>query len=69
MSGVALPDGWTTRRPTLDDVPAILAVVHASDIVAVGEPDFSPGDVHEALFSPNVDPSRHSPVRGPGAGR
>ena len=31
-----LPAGWTTRRPTLDDVPAILAVVHASDIAAVG---------------------------------
>jgi hypothetical protein len=26
-----LPAGWTARRPTLDDVPAILAVVHAAD--------------------------------------
>jgi hypothetical protein len=26
-----MPAGWTTRRPTLDDVPAILKVVHASD--------------------------------------
>jgi ribosomal protein S18 acetylase RimI-like enzyme len=57
---VDLPDGWTMRRPTLDDVPAILAVVHASDIAAVGEPDFSPEDVREVLRSPNVDPSRDS---------
>ncbi|HEX2771483.1 MAG TPA: GNAT family N-acetyltransferase [Micromonosporaceae bacterium] len=60
MLGVTLPAGWTTRRPTLDDVPAILAVVHASDIAAVGYPDFSPEDVREALTAPNVDPARDS---------
>jgi mycothiol synthase len=60
MLGVTLPAGWTTRRPTLDDVPAILAVVHASDIAAVGHPDFSPEDVREALTAPNVDPGRDS---------
>ena len=26
----ALPDGWTTRRPTLDDVPAILREIAAA---------------------------------------
>lgn len=57
---MTLPAGWTTRRPTLDDVPAILAVVHASDIAAVGYPDFSPEDVREALTAPNVDPARDS---------
>jgi mycothiol synthase len=63
MHGVTraqLPAGWTTRRPTLDDLDTILAVVHASDIASVGEPDFSPEDVREALFAPNVDPARDS---------
>lgn len=51
------PPGWTTRRPTLDDITAILAVVQASDIAAVGEPDFSADDVREALTAPNTDPA------------
>lgn len=55
-----LPAGWITRRPSLDDVPAILAVVHASDIASVGEPDFSADDVREALTAPNFDPARDS---------
>ena len=53
-----LPDGWTTRRPTLDDVTAILDLVQASNIAATGEPDFSPDEVKEALTSPHVDPAR-----------
>lgn len=57
---MTFPAGWTTRRPTLDDISAILAVVHASDIAAVGHPDFSPEDVREALTAPNVDPARDS---------
>ncbi|GAA4931181.1 GNAT family N-acetyltransferase [Actinoplanes utahensis] len=55
-----LPAGWTTRRPTLDDVPAILEVVHASDIAAVGKPDFTSGEVREELTAPNTDLSRDS---------
>ncbi|MEU4618800.1 GNAT family N-acetyltransferase [Actinoplanes sp. NPDC023801] len=53
-----LPLGWTTRRPTLDDVPAILELVHASDIAAVGEPDFTSDEVREELTNPNTDMSR-----------
>jgi len=53
----ALPDGWATRRPTLDDVPEILRLAHASDIAAVGEPDFTVDDVREALTGPNTDPA------------
>ncbi|GAB2926405.1 hypothetical protein GCM10027280_12150 [Micromonospora polyrhachis] len=60
MPDVNFPDGWTARRPTLDDIPAILAVVHASDIASVGQPDFSPEDVREALTAPNVDPADDS---------
>lgn len=52
------PPGWTTRRPTFDDIPAILALVHASDIAAVGEPDFSAEDVREALTTPHTDPAQ-----------
>jgi hypothetical protein len=41
----------------MDDVADILAVVHASDIAAVGEPDFTTNAVIEALggCDPRVD--------------
>jgi mycothiol synthase len=51
----ALPDGWTTRRPTLDDVPEILKMAHASDVAAVGEPDFTVDEVRESLTGPNTN--------------
>lgn len=54
----ALPAGWTTRRPTLDDVPAILELVHASDIAAIGEPDFTADEVRERLTEPHTDLAR-----------
>ncbi|WP_406038051.1 GNAT family N-acetyltransferase [Micromonospora sp. NBC_00898] len=54
---MTLPAGWTARRPTLDDVPAILAVVHAADTFAIGYPDFSAEDVAGCLTAPNVDPA------------
>ncbi|WP_422738274.1 GNAT family N-acetyltransferase [Micromonospora sp. WMMD729] len=57
---MTLPAGWTARRPTLDDVPAILAVVHAADTFAIGYPDFDAEDVEEALTAPHFDPSRDS---------
>jgi mycothiol synthase len=55
-----LPAGWSTRRPTIDDVPEILAMIHASDIAAVGEPDFTSEEVIEVLTGPNHDPKRDS---------
>lgn len=55
-----LPAGWQLRRPTLADVDGLLALVHASDIAALGYPDFSAEDVREALTPPNVDPERDS---------
>ncbi|TDC34412.1 GNAT family N-acetyltransferase [Micromonospora sp. 15K316] len=57
---MTLPAGWTARRPTVDDVPAILKVVHAADIFAVGYPDFDAEDVRDALTAPFVDPARDS---------
>ncbi|SCG65809.1 GNAT family N-acetyltransferase [Micromonospora coxensis] len=57
---MTLPAGWTARRPTLDDVPAILAVVHAADTFAVGHPDFDAEDVEAALTAPFFDPTRDS---------
>ncbi|MER7415374.1 GNAT family N-acetyltransferase [Micromonospora peucetia] len=57
---MTLPAGWHARRPTLDDVPTILAVVHAADTFAIGHPDFSADDVRGALTAPNVDPGRDS---------
>ncbi|MDG4787248.1 GNAT family N-acetyltransferase [Micromonospora sp. WMMD1102] len=55
---MSLPPGWSVRRPALDDVPAILAVVHASDIAALGHPDFSADDVREVLTAPDLDLDR-----------
>ncbi|MCO1595170.1 GNAT family N-acetyltransferase [Micromonospora sp. RHAY321] len=57
---MTLPAGWTTRRPTLDDVPAILAVVHAADTFAIGHPDYDAEDVAQSLTAPFFDPSRDS---------
>jgi mycothiol synthase len=64
-----LPAGWSTRPPTLDDVPEILAVVHASDIAAVGEPDYTSEEVVEVLTGPNHDPQRDSWVALDDTGR
>jgi ribosomal protein S18 acetylase RimI-like enzyme len=60
---------WTIRHPTLDDVPEILAVIHASDIAAVGEPDFTADEVVEILAAPNHDPARDSWLALDGDGR
>ncbi|MFU8852096.1 GNAT family N-acetyltransferase [Micromonospora sp. SL1-18] len=57
---MTLPAGWTARRPTRDDVPAILKVVHAADIFAVGYPDFDAEDVESVLTAPFFDPGRDS---------
>jgi ribosomal protein S18 acetylase RimI-like enzyme len=53
----ALPQGWSTRRPTLDDIPEILKLAHASDVAAVGAPDFTAEEVREALTAPHTDMS------------
>ena len=57
---MTLPAGWTARRPTLDDVPAILTVVHAADTFAIGHPDFDAEDVEASLTAPYLDPARDS---------
>jgi ribosomal protein S18 acetylase RimI-like enzyme len=41
-------------------VPEILALVHASDIAAVGEPDFTSDEVVEILTGPHHDPAQDS---------
>ena len=53
-----LPEGWRIRRPVLDDVAEILRLVHASDIAALGEPDFTTEEVRAALTAPHTDPDR-----------
>ena len=53
-----LPAGWSVRRPTIDDVPEILELTHASDVAAVGAPDFTADEVHAALTAPHTDMSR-----------
>ncbi|HEV2406020.1 MAG TPA: hypothetical protein VGR88_11225, partial [Ktedonobacterales bacterium] len=34
-----LPSGYTARRPTHDDIPAILAVIAACDLAETGSAD------------------------------
>ena len=53
-----LPDDHRLERPTLADVPGILALVHASEIAAVGFADLSESEVVEALTAPGFDPAR-----------
>jgi mycothiol synthase len=55
-----LPAGWTTRRPTLADVPEILSIVEASDIAAIGEPDVTADELTETLTAPFHDPAKDS---------
>ncbi|GAB3869919.1 GNAT family N-acetyltransferase [Dactylosporangium cerinum] len=50
-------DGWTVRGCTLRDVAAILAITRASDMAALGEPDWSEDEVVETLTAPAEDPS------------
>ncbi|WP_203786119.1 GNAT family N-acetyltransferase [Paractinoplanes rishiriensis] len=64
----ALPEGWTLRRPTLDDVTEILALAHASDVASVGAPDYTAEEVREALTEPNTDMTRDSWVALDGDG-
>ena len=52
------PAGWSLRRPVRGDEPAILDLVHAGDIAAVGEPGFTAAEVHERLTAPHTDPAR-----------
>jgi ribosomal protein S18 acetylase RimI-like enzyme len=54
----ALPEGWTIRRPKLDDATEILALVHACDIASIGEPDYTLDEVREMLTEPNTDMAR-----------
>lgn len=56
MTGV-LPglDGWTVRGCTLRDVVAILAITRASDMAALGEPDWSEDEVVATLTAPAED--------------
>jgi mycothiol synthase len=65
----ALPPNWTIRRPTLDDVPEILALTHASDIAAIGEPDYTADEVREMLTEPHTDMTEDSWLALNGDGR
>ncbi|WP_132125154.1 GNAT family N-acetyltransferase [Actinocrispum wychmicini] len=64
-----LPDGYRTERPALAHVPEILALVHASDVAAVGFPDFDESEVVAALTAPGFDPAADSWLVRDGQGR
>lgn len=50
-----LPDGLTSRPLTLDDAPAVHAVIAAEEIVDLGEPDMSLEDVLTDWQRPSYD--------------
>lgn len=50
-----LPEGWSARTATADDADVILPVVHASDIAALGYPDFTADEVRETLTEPRTE--------------
>lgn len=63
-----LPDGYRLDRPELSHTPEILALVHASDIAAIGFADFDAAEVTEALTTPGMDPAEDAwLVRDPAA--
>jgi mycothiol synthase len=55
---VNLPAGYVARGATRADVDGMLAVLHAGDVLAVGEPDTPRDFVDEVFASPFLDPSR-----------
>ncbi|MFG2037434.1 GNAT family N-acetyltransferase [Dactylosporangium sp. NPDC048998] len=66
MELTGLP-GWTVRGCTLHDVAAILSVTRASDVAALGEPDWTEDEVVATLTAPNQDPAVDSWLAsGPG---
>ncbi len=54
---MTLPAGYTLRVATEADIDAMLAVLHAGDVLSVGEPD-TPRDFVEEVFTvPFLDPA------------
>jgi mycothiol synthase len=52
---MSLPEGWSVRPATADDVPEILAVLIASDIALIGEPDTVTDDVSYVFTEPDAE--------------
>lgn len=53
-----LPVGYAARAARPADVDAIVAMLHAGDLLLVGEPDTPRDMIEEAFSSPFVDPAR-----------
>lgn len=51
---------FAIRHPSLKDVPLILAITRASDLAAIGEPDWTTEEIVETLTATNHDPARDS---------
>jgi len=54
----ALPDGLTSRAPTLDDAVSITRLVRACDIAVTGESDYTVDEVVATFGYPGVDHER-----------
>ena len=52
-----LPDGYTSRRPTLGDAEAIFAMVSERNTSIIGFADFTLDDTSDLLSEPGFDPS------------
>jgi mycothiol synthase len=55
MLGGAVPQGFTTRRPTLDDAEAVAAIGIAQDLDDLGEADFTLDDVRAEWEGVDLD--------------
>jgi mycothiol synthase len=45
-SAITIPVGYALRRPTRDDIPAIIQLIHDFDVAVLGEADtFTPDDI------------------------
>ncbi len=45
------------RPPTAEDAPSVLDVIVARDVLDVGEPDYTLGDLHDEWAAPDFDPA------------
>lgn len=63
-----MPAGYSLRRPTRDELPAIVALTHAADIADFGETDFNLAAIEMEWAMPRFDPTTDAwVVEAPGS--
>jgi mycothiol synthase len=54
---MGMPEGYSVRPPTLEDVPAIAAILLADDLVSTGRSDYDEDFVRDQWATSGFDPS------------